>query len=195
MIAPKPVSIAILAAGESSRLRASKQLIKFQGKSLLRHIAEITSTTEASEVLVILGFRESLFRQELSGLKISIVENPNWSEGISSSIIAATRAVHANSSGILFLTVDQPFVSTELLNRIIHHYQTTEASIVACEYSGTVGIPALFDRSMFPELLQLTGGRGAKDIIVQHRSNSLLIPFPEGEIDIDTPDDLEKLQP
>jgi molybdenum cofactor cytidylyltransferase len=90
---------------------------------------------------------------------------------------------------------DQPLVSTGLINRIAEAYRSGTQGIVACQYAGTVGPPALFDRRFLPELANLKGRQGAKRIIQTHRHDALFIPFPGGQVDIDTAAEYARLRP
>jgi molybdenum cofactor cytidylyltransferase len=90
------------------------------------------------------------------------------------------------------MVCDQPLLTTDHLNVLIQTFKKTKSQIVASHYSGGAGVPALFDKSLFEELLNLENESGAKKIIQQHKDVVYSIPFPEGAIDLDTPDDYEK---
>ena len=98
-----------------------------------------------------------------------------------------------NVEAAIILTCDQPFVSSEILDRMIDAYRRKDKSIVACQYGGTVGIPALFDRRFFPELLSLKGDLGARRIIKTHSNEVQAIAFPGAAVDINTRSDYEAL--
>jgi molybdenum cofactor cytidylyltransferase len=91
------------------------------------------------------------------------------------------------------LTCDQPFLKTDTIERLIATREKTKKVIVASSYSETLGVPALFDRSCFQELLALDDETGAKAIILSNRERVVELLFPEGKIDIDTAADYEKL--
>lgn len=187
------IGIAILAAGESTRLGTPKQLLKYKGKTLIKYITEVALGDGTSDVSIILGSDASALRRELDGLPVTIIENPKWKEGLSSSIVTATESLHHSHDAILFMTVDQPMVTSDLLKKFITVFQTSDSLIVACKYADTVGVPALFEKTLYPRLLALQGDHGAKDIILDEGAEAMFIPFPDGEIDIDTLADLEKL--
>jgi molybdenum cofactor cytidylyltransferase len=84
-------------------------------------------------------------------------------------------------------------VGAELLNSMTKKENETGKPIVACAYKGTTGVPVLFDRTLFAELLLLQGQEGAKKILKAHAHEVAIIPFEQGSIDIDTPDDYERL--
>ncbi len=187
-------SIIVLAAGSSSRLGQPKQLLSYQGKSLLCHIIE-TALTVVSDVKVVLGANEPLLTEHLQQhvYPISIISNPDWQEGMASSIRAGMAHVSATTDAVLFVLSDQPAVSVELLASILVQAQTNNQGIVACEYAQQQGVPMLFKRPYFALLQKLQGEKGAKSVLAQHQYDSLTVPFAQGNWDIDTPNDLKSL--
>ena len=95
---------------------------------------------------------------------------------------------------MIILLCDQPFVSAELLDAMIDKQAETGKPIVACTYNGTIGVPVLFERALFAELLLLQGNEGAKKVLKNHIPDIALIPFEQGGIDIDTPADYDNLR-
>jgi len=174
---------------------------------LLRHAAEVAlaaarppgtdapTHTAGAPVVVVLGADASRMRAELADLDVQVVVNPRWQEGLSTSIDAALTMLEATAGveAVLFTTCDQPRVTSELLRELIGVYAGTRLRIVACAYAGTLGVPALFDRSLFPELRALRGDAGAKRIVEGHLGLAARIPFPDGALDIDTADDARRL--
>ncbi len=183
------ISTIILAAGASTRLGKPKQLVVCQDKSLIRHICDAALQSKVESVYVVLGSQISLIEKNISDLPIKIIENPHWQTGISSSIRAGIKKLPNTTDAALILLCDQPKVNTSLLNTIIDTYISTKKQIIACKYGDTIGVPALFDKSLFPELLKLEGDYGAKKVIANHESDRMIIDFPEGIYDIDSPID------
>ncbi|MEX1138184.1 MAG: nucleotidyltransferase family protein [Bacteroidota bacterium] len=184
----------ILAAGESLRLGSPKQLLLYRGTSLIRHLAKIALDSRANKVSIVIGANAPEIRAEVARLPLSVINNPRWQEGMSSSIHAAVSTVGPDAAAILFLLSDQPLVSTPILNALIDSFKEYPDRIAACTYSNTLGVPALFPRSFFPDLAALTGDGGAKTVILKNSSSVTPIPFPEGAIDIDSLSDLKKLK-
>src|SRR5258705_2642101 len=121
---------------------------------------------------------------------------PRWSSGLGSSIgVGVQRAIDlaVDLDALLLLTCDQPFVTAAVLTQMIQLRLTSRKPIIASAYAETIGIPALFDRSCFPDLLRLKGDSGAKGIILARPQDAASFDFPSGEIDIDTRADYEKL--
>ncbi len=133
-------------------------------------------------------------RAELAGLDVRIVENPNAAKGLSTSVRAGLEALTTSRpDAVLFMTCDQPLLTPDVLPKLVAAYAARRPPAVACEYGGTVGVPALFDRSLFGELRALEGDQGAKRVLQQHLAQTVRVPFEGGELDVDTPEDAEKL--
>jgi molybdenum cofactor cytidylyltransferase len=191
-----PIGIVILAAGASIRMGTPKQLLSFRGSSLLRHTAETALLCDAGFVTVVLGANAEQIRPELAGLPVGIVENADWPAGMGSSLRAGLQsllAAHPEAAAAIFLVCDQPLLSAETLDALINPYRGSDCPIAASAYGDTLGVPALFDRSIFPELLALQGAQGAKHLIRAHRDQVVGVPFPDGSIDVDTPRDYQEL--
>ena len=121
--------------------------------------------------------------------------HPQWSAGLGSSIGVGVQHVIDSATdpdAAILLTCDQPFVSAAALGQLIQLRLTTGKPIVASSYAATLGIPALFDRSCFPDLLQLKGDGGAKGIILSRQHEVAPFNFPAAAIDIDTPADYQR---
>ena len=133
---------------------------------------------------------------ELEKTGATIVANPNWKCGIGTSIRAGIQhllEIAPEVEATVLLTCDQLFVDRAVIDGLITLHHETRKPIVAARYAGTLGVPALFDRSRLPDLLGLDDSAGAKSIILSNRDQVAEFPFPEGEIDIDTAEDCEQL--
>jgi molybdenum cofactor cytidylyltransferase len=186
------IGIVLLAAGASSRMGAPKQLLKIEGVSLIRRAAEHALASACRPLVVVLGANADLIAPELSGLEITIVVNPDWMEGMSSSIRAGLRKLLADDSqiqSVILSLADQPNVTEASLGNLIDAHLQTGAGLVAASYSGQMGAPALFSKCYFQDLLQLEGEGGAKKLLKQHASLVVPVDFPEAELDLDTPED------
>lgn len=190
-------AIIILAAGTSFRMGKPKQLLKYRGKSLLRHAVDEAADVNAGVVAVVLGANAEVLQNEIRESNIRIIINQEWQEGMASSIRCGLHALITSNpitGSVLLMVCDQPHVSANLLKEIIQTQKETGKPIVACNYGNTLGTPALFSQKYFPELLQLRGDEGAKKIIQQHGEERAIVFFPGGTIDIDTPADYNRLQ-
>lgn len=190
------IAAVVLAAGGSIRYGRPKQLLRHRGRSLLRHAADCAVTAGCEPVLVVLGPAVELLRKELAGLPVHVIVNEAWPEGMGATIRAGLHALQAQAAGaraVLLLACDQPLITRELLGTICARFEGVQGRMVACEYGGSVGVPALFERERFPELLALSGDRGAKQVLLRHASEVVRVPWPAGALDIDDPEDYAAL--
>ena len=189
--------IVILAAGSSSRLGRPKQLLEFDGTTLLSHATVEAANSKADSVVVVLGADAGLIVNEIDGDIVYVVENKNWREGMASSIRLGLNTLLSQTpsiNAVILMVCDQPYISSSILNELIATQQKTTKPIVACNYGETTGPPALFHKSIFDELMQLKGDIEARKIIQQHKNNVATILFTGGKIDIDTIKDYEDLK-
>jgi molybdenum cofactor cytidylyltransferase len=191
------IGAVILAAGASTRMGVSKQLLEFGGETLLRRASCAALKAGCRPVVVVTGADAAATRKALRGLDVREAENQQWESGISSSVrVGIEGLVTANPqiAAVVLMLCDQPFVTREIITQLVAAHRETGRSIVASRYGRSYGVPALFDKIHFAELATLEGDAGAKRVIQKHLPNIHLVPFPKGEIDIDTPDDLARLQ-
>jgi molybdenum cofactor cytidylyltransferase len=189
--------IVILAAGESARMGEPKQLLAYRGKTLLHHAINTALSLEGAPVVVVLGAHAAQIRAQLDDSRVLIVENSDWRDGMGGSLragLSALLAAHPEISAVIFLLCDQPLVSTNTLSTLVATHERTGSAIVASEYGGALGVPALFARTFLPELLALDGADGARQIIRAHRDQTIGVPFQDGAFDIDTPADYARLR-
>lgn len=192
MAEPDPaVAGVVLAAGASRRMGQAKLLLRWGGVSLLRRAVEAAAAA-CRRVVVVVGPDPDRMRAELGGLPVQVVANPDYAEGIASSLRCGLRAAR-DAPAVLVVLADQPAVTAEQLCRLVREYRRTGAPVVAASYAGTVGVPAVFSRQLFPELLALTGDVGARGVIDRHRDETILVPVPEAAVDVDTPEDWAKV--
>ena len=182
-------AIIILAAGESNRMRIPKQLLPFKGKNMLQHAIDEAAVSMADFVFVVLGANAERIKRVLHSSRAQLIMNHSWHEGIGSSIRSGIKALPPSVDSAIISLCDQPYANTKTFNDLIIAFETTGTSIVACEYGGSSGTPAIFSRTYFDQLLILEGDRGAKRIILENRHDTATIPFAEGTIDIDTAED------
>jgi molybdenum cofactor cytidylyltransferase len=190
------VGAVILAAGSSSRMGTPKQLLMFRGQTLVRRAARAALGAGCAPVVVVTGAHAEQTGNELRGLGVRQVLNNLWETGMASSIRAGVRAVtesDARTAAVVLMLCDQPYVTTDVIAALIAAHRATAAPVVASQYGGSFGVPALFGRGLFAELARLEGEAGAKRVIKRHAAEAHFVPFPEGETDVDTPDDFARL--
>ena len=190
------VGAVVLAAGSSSRMGRPKQTLAYRGESLLRRAALAALGAGCQTVVVVTGANVGPSRRELEGLDVREVFNPLWETGMASSIRAGVEAlISANPDvdGAVLLLCDQPHVTADVISCLVEARRTTGSPLVASVYGGGFGAPALFSRGLFAELTRLEGAAGAKQVIKRHAAGAHFLPFPDGEVDVDTPEDFSRL--
>jgi molybdenum cofactor cytidylyltransferase len=188
------VGAVVLAAGSSSRMGTPKQLLQFRGETLLRLAARAALGAGCRPVVVVTGAHAVRMREELRGLDVLEVVNALWETGMASSVRAGVSALMESDASAVVLTLcDQPHVTSETIAALINEHQATGRPVVASGYGGGFGVPALFGRALFTELIQLEGQAGAKQVIKRHARGARFVSFPGGETDVDTPDDFARL--
>jgi molybdenum cofactor cytidylyltransferase len=190
------VGAILLAAGTSSRLGTPKQLLAFGEVPLVRHVAMQALASRLSRLFVVVGNQAGEVRAALRGLDLEVVENPLYQRGQSTSLRHGLLAFPSSLSAALILLVDQPFVDSTLIDRLIALYEETDAPIVAPQHAGRRGNPVLFDQSLRPELLTVVGDTGAREIIQRHRDRVVTLELPDDRAftDIDTWEDYQRIR-
>ncbi len=187
----------VLAAGSSTRMGRSKQLLKIASETLIRRTVKTAIDSGANETLVVLGADSEQIKNELSDLSVYTVTNPEFEKGMGSSLKCGVRYVmkkNSDAEAVMILVSDQPLLNSFYLKKIIEEYLKTKSPIVASFYSERYGVPALFNKSMFGKLLAIEDQHGAKKCIEQNSTLVKSIDFPEGAVDLDTPGDFENFR-
>jgi molybdenum cofactor cytidylyltransferase len=187
--APGTIATLILAAGASTRMGRPKQLLPIQGQSLLQRIAQTALAANYQPVVVVLGAHLAQIQPQLQDLPVQIVENPDWSLGMGTSIRCGVQALLNQApppEAVIILLCDQPFVSAALLRELRIVYAATQAPIVASAYADTLGVPALFSAQLLPELAGLAPQAGAKTLLQKYQAQVAQVDFPLGQTDLDT---------
>lgn len=192
------IGIIILAGGGSRKLGTPKQLVEFHGQSLLRRAVATALSCECEHTIVVLGSRAEEIAGELDDTSIEIVVNAEWANGIASSLKAGLKRLTESDpppDAVIIMLSDQPFVNERTIRSLIDAYRASGKLIIASEYDGVFGVPALFDREVFDELLALEGDAGARVVIRQSPPERIAtIRAPEAAFDVDTPEDHQRLR-
>ncbi len=189
----------MLAAGASRRLGNSpKQLLEFRGKTLIRRAAENALASRCDKICVVLGANAEKIEREIGDLPLEIVVNEDWASGMGASLKCGLEKLleaAPNLSAVVVTLGDQPLIDAGIIDNLIEAFLKTQKPIVASEYEETVGVPAIFARSLFDELANLAAEEpgGAKRIIEKYAASVEKIPVPEAAFDIDTRADYENL--
>jgi molybdenum cofactor cytidylyltransferase len=188
--------VAVLAAGGSSRMGKTKQLLRIDGESLIRRAVRIALEARVGPVIVALGAEADRIRGEIEGLPIRIVLNAGWREGLASSLRAAVEAAgqaRPAARGLLVLPADQPRLTAAHLRALDAAQRAGGAAIVASDYGDHRGPPALFAASQYAALRALCGDTGARELL--HGADVVTVAAPRGSgLDLDRPEDLDRLR-
>ncbi|WP_145855635.1 nucleotidyltransferase family protein [Pedobacter suwonensis] len=188
--------IIILAAGSSSRLGKPKQLLDYNGKTLLQTVINEALATDCKPVIVVLGAYAQEIADQHRHNGINVVINQSWEEGMGSSIVAGLSTIVKNNSeieSIIIAVADQAFIKKRNFNNLIAKQKETGKKIIASSYNETIGTPVLFKKDYFEALLLLKGAEGAKNILKQYSEDLETVVFERGGIDIDTETDYNHL--
>jgi xanthine dehydrogenase accessory factor len=188
------ISAIVLAAGEGTRFGQCKQLARVGGKALLQHTLDNLRASKIDEVVVILGARADEIREQVRFERERVVINPDYAQGMSTSIQAGLRAIDAE--GALIVLADQPFVAPGTIDLLIDEHRRTRAKVVIPTYNGFRGNPVLVDRSLFAEMMEIRGDIGCRAVFGEHRESIVKVPVDDRGVvtDIDTPDDLHRAE-
>lgn len=183
----------LLAAGGSERLGKPKQLLDWQGQAFVRRVAQTALAAGLDPVVVVTGAEADAVEAELAGLNVQIVRNDDWLSGQSSSVKIGLAALPANVGSGLFLVVDQPQLPAALIQALVAEHAATLGPIVAPLVDGHRSNPVLFDRATFADFADLQGDVGGRAIFSRHQVTWL--PWLDNSlaIDVDTPEDYDRL--
>jgi molybdenum cofactor cytidylyltransferase len=182
----------ILAAGSSTRMGQAKQLLPIDGEPLLLKVIRAASEAKLSPVVVVLGSNAESLKEFLPHGVVSC-ENSTWQKGMGSSIKKGIAKINSDQSieAALVLVADQPKVTVPHLEKLSVELEKSNRPIVSSFYANAPGVPVLFKRSEFESLLQIEDAYGAKQFLLTHKERVHLVDFPDGSIDLDTPEDYQ----
>jgi len=181
----------ILAAGESKRMGRSKLTLPFGRKSIIENVVENAGESKVQQVLIVLGSNRREIEKKISRFPVRIIENPDYSQGMHTSIQCAIRDVPINIKAVLIMLGDQPSVSSTDINNLIEEYLKSKKGIVLPVFKGKRGHPVLIDLKYRNEINNLNPDIGLREIIRNHSEDIREIKSKSSSIlqDIDNPDD------
>lgn len=185
---------AILAAGASTRFGSPKQLVRLAGTPVLHQAIANASLVAGHSITVVIGANAREIGPALRQSAVSVVVNRDWEEGLASSIRAAVHAVPAGSEGLMLLLADQVAVTADDLKRLFAAWRRHPVLLAAALYGGAPGLPAIFPRWTFPDLLTLRGDRDPRLVIRRNVDQVVRVPMQNAAFDLDTPEDLLEIE-
>jgi molybdenum cofactor cytidylyltransferase len=194
------VGLLLLAAGASTRLGQAKQLLPYEGQTLLRRAAETAVASGCQPLVLVTGALYEELLTEVAGLPFEVVRNDAWAEGMGSSIRAGMAALaeliapENPLSAVLVMLCDQPLLTADHLQKLLARQRETGRAAVASAYAGTLGVPVVFGPALFDRLGQLHGAKGAGPLLASLRPDEVgQVDFPNGVVDVDTPAQYQQL--
>ena len=187
------IAILILAAGSSSRMGTAKQLLPYKKTTLLGWAIQQVKKTKANSTFCVLGANATIIKEQIDQYKIETIFNADFKNGLSTSIIAGVNHIIAkNFDSVLITLADQPNIKTKYLDELIITSKENPKKIIVSNYETKIGVPAIFPKNYFNQLLNLKGDKGASIFLNNNISETIkMLPF--NLIDIDTKEDYQKL--
>jgi molybdenum cofactor cytidylyltransferase len=185
-------AVIILAAGSSTRFGSPKQLAPWEQQTFIERVVEVALASQARPVVVVLGAEVAQSRAILADKPIEVVINENWANGQSASLKAGLNALPKNIGSAVFMLVDQPAITPDVVDALIQRHYETLAPVVWPEFAGKRGNPVLFDRSLFPQLRQISGDTGGRPLLQAYQDQAERVPVKTRAIlqDFDRPEDI-----
>ncbi|WP_081209169.1 nucleotidyltransferase family protein [Salegentibacter sediminis] len=197
MIEKTKIGVIVLAAGASRRLGFPKQLVEFKGKPLLQHSMDVAELLEFDCRMLMLGSNAEKIKKGLDIGNFTIIINEEWGLGMGTSIskgVASALNAKSDLEHILILLSDQPFVTKEKIQELIRVQIENKKPATFSEYDGEVGVPAIFSKETFSDLMMLKKDQGAKKLILDEKISFETLKFEGGNFDVDTAEDVEQLK-
>ena len=175
MTRPKVAGI-ILAAGASNRMGRTKQLLPFRGQTILEGVVDNALAAALHRLIVVLGHEAETLAARLTGRNLTIVQNPHYAQGQSTSLKAGLQALSEESDAALFLLGDQPLITPATIDLLLAAYAATPSPIVLPVFEGKRGNPVLFDRETFAAIATITEDCGARSLFDRYAGRLFKIP-------------------
>jgi molybdenum cofactor cytidylyltransferase len=187
------IGVVILAAGESKRMGVAKQILPIFGVPMLKYLVDEVLDTEAHPVTVVVGANKIKIVPLLENIPIGIIDNPEWSTGMGSSIkmgLVGSYLITKGFDGLIFMTSDMPFVNAAVIKKLIATAgEFPDKTIIASKYNGTLGVPVLYKKERFEDILDMKPEHGAKQIFNKYPQEIVTVDFDLGAVDLDTKED------
>ena len=193
-VAGRRIAAVVLAAGRSTRMGGpNKLLAEIRGRPLVRIVVEEALASLAKPVIVVVGHQRGEVEKALASLPVQFIHNPDFAQGLGTSLKAGIAAVPADADGAIVCLADMPQVDASLLNRLTAAFDPDRGALIAMPtVEGRRGNPVLWSRRFFPDLMAIEGDVGARHFIGRYSEAVVEVPL-EGKaalVDVDTPEAL-----
>jgi molybdenum cofactor cytidylyltransferase len=185
------LSAIILAAGESKRMGKPKQLLPLGKSTLLEQAIDNLLNSSVDETIVVLGHKAEEITEKIANKPVKVVINPDYQQGMSTSIVAGLIMVDPRSQAVMLALGDQPLVTSRTINQLIEAFNKNRKGIAVPTYRGRRGHPIIFDIKYKAELFKLKGDIGGREIIQNHPKDVFMVAVDSESVvsDIDTQGD------
>ncbi len=194
----RSIAAIVLAAGRSTRMGGPNKLVaEIAGKPLVRIAAEEALASRAKPVIVVTGHQRERVEAALAGLPLKLVHNPDFADGLATSVRSGIAAVPAGADGAVICLGDMPQVNAGLINRLIDAFDPEQGALgVVPTIEGKRGNPVLWSRRFFPDLMTIEGDIGARRLIGRYGEAVIEVPVSgkAAFTDIDTQEALAGLK-
>ena len=189
------ISAVLLAAGESRRMGKFKQLLPLGGKTFVECCVDNLLTSRVDDCIVVTGHREAEVRSAIGNRPVRFAHNPDYRDGMSSSIKRGINAISKEAHACLFALADQPQIGADIINRVIEAYKKDETLIVIPTYEGRNGHPVILDLKLRDEILAIDPDQGLRQVVHAHSSEIVHIEISTDAVlkDFDFPEDYEQI--
>ncbi len=191
------IVILVMAAGPSHRFGKPKQLLEYKGKTLLENSLDNALKSNIGPVIVVTGANHSKLERILKKYNdVKEAYNKSWEKGLSSSIqkgLNTARKSFPNLYGVIILLCDQPLINHDFILDMVRSHYAYNKKIIASGYGGSYGVPVFFHKTIFGYLDKISEDDGAKTVISKLKQDVHVIPNPDAEFDVDTPESYKQL--
>ena len=191
------ISALLLAAGESKRMGRQKLLLYFGASTIIEQAIDNLLNSKVDEVIVVVGYRADELVKRIASKPIKIAVNPQYHQGMSTSIIAGLNLIDKRANAVMIALADQPGINSKVIDKLIQEFRQHNKGIAIPAYRGNRGHPVIFSIKYKGAFLKLTGDVGGRGIIAKHWDDILEIPVDSKgiNVDVDTLSDYEQLIP
>jgi molybdenum cofactor cytidylyltransferase len=189
------VAALVLAAGRSARMGGENKLLEeVDSVPMVLRAVNAAAASRAASVTVVTGHEAERVKSVLAGRRVELVHNPDYAQGMSTSLRAGLAALPAQTQAAVVLLADMPRISAAHVDRLIEAFDPAQPAIVLPEKDGRRGNPILWPREFFPEMSAVTGDKGGRELLERHADRVHRLSMDDDAIflDVDLPGDLAK---